>query len=159
MTKGSKDVVHQKIESLRRCLLRIASKTPSSAKTLANDFDLQDIITVNLERAVQSCVDVASHVLAEIDAASPPAESMGESFLKLSRESVISAQTAERMKKAVSFRNILVHEYTEIDWNIVFKVATVHLEDFRSFAKEVSLWMDKGIRAGKKPRSPRKRAR
>ena len=44
-----RDVVEQKLESLRRCLLRIETKCPSDAATLAADIDLQDIVTENFD--------------------------------------------------------------------------------------------------------------
>jgi uncharacterized protein YutE (UPF0331/DUF86 family) len=48
---------------------------------LIDNYDLQDIITVNLERAVQCCVDIATHIIAESD--SPAPDSMGKAFLIL----------------------------------------------------------------------------
>lgn len=50
-------LVMRKIESLQRCLKRIEEKIPLSAPALASDLDAQDIISVNLERAEQQCVD------------------------------------------------------------------------------------------------------
>jgi uncharacterized protein YutE (UPF0331/DUF86 family) len=47
-----REVVEQKLESLRRCLQRIESKCPADAQTLAEDFDLQDIVSLNLKKAV-----------------------------------------------------------------------------------------------------------
>lgn len=37
--------VEQKIESLRRCIQRIAEKTPGNVNALIEDVDLQDILT------------------------------------------------------------------------------------------------------------------
>lgn len=48
-----KQVVEQKLESLRRCIERIHDKQPLSAKELETDFDKQDIVSLNLSRAVQ----------------------------------------------------------------------------------------------------------
>jgi hypothetical protein len=46
-----------KLDSLQRCLARIASKTPPGVEVLQKDLDLQDIIALNLERAVQICMN------------------------------------------------------------------------------------------------------
>jgi hypothetical protein len=54
-----RQVVEQKLESLRRCLLRIEEKCPDSPEMLARDLDAQDIVSLNLTRAVQLCVDLA----------------------------------------------------------------------------------------------------
>ncbi|MCW5799094.1 MAG: hypothetical protein LZF60_250140 [Nitrospira sp.] len=45
------DLVAAKLESLRRCVERIAGKTPPSSQDLAQAADLQDIIALNLQRA------------------------------------------------------------------------------------------------------------
>jgi uncharacterized protein YutE (UPF0331/DUF86 family) len=126
-------VILSKLESLRRCVERVRSKRPESAQALTEDFDLQDIISVNLERAVQICVDIAAHVLAELDAPAP--ESMAESFDQLGKQGVIPDDLATRMRKAVGFRNIPVHAYHEIDWVIVFSIVTDRLGDFSAFAR------------------------
>jgi hypothetical protein len=55
-----RDLIEAKLESLRRCVERIAAKTPSSADQLTRDPDLQDIIALNLQRCVQLCVDLAA---------------------------------------------------------------------------------------------------
>ena len=54
-----RDLIEAKLESLRRCVRRIEAKTPAGPEALHEDLDLQDIIVLNLERAVQtldSCV-------------------------------------------------------------------------------------------------------
>jgi uncharacterized protein YutE (UPF0331/DUF86 family) len=131
-----KEVIGSKLESLRRCLARIEAKTPPTAEVLFEDADLQDIICVNLERAVQICVDMASHIIAESDL--PAAGSMGESFEQLGKLDLIPAELAVRMKKAVGFRNIAVHSYQEINWTIVHSIVTTRLSDFVDFARAVS---------------------
>lgn len=47
-----REVIEQKLESLRHCLRRIEAKCPAQAQTLATDPDLQDIVALNLSRAV-----------------------------------------------------------------------------------------------------------
>ena len=126
-------LILKKLEALERCIRRIESKRPDSAELLRESLDLQDILAVNLERAVQTCVDVASHILAESSGKSP--ETMGECFERLAEAGIVEEPLATRMQKAVGFRNIAVHEYEEIDWDIVFAIVTRDLEDFRAFAR------------------------
>ena len=47
-------------------------------------------------------------------------------------------ELAQRLKKAVGFRNIAVHNYEAINWDIVFAICKDHLADFRDFAAAVS---------------------
>lgn len=125
-------VVNEKLESLRRCVQRIETKCPASPRELIADADLQDILALNLTRAVQLCVDVAAHVLSRLDVPIPG--TMGETFDALTVAKVLPAELAARMKRAVGFRNIAVHNYRAIDWEIVHGICRRNLDDFKTFA-------------------------
>jgi len=43
------DVVRCKLESLCRCIGRIEAKRPETVKILKTDYDVQDIISLNLD--------------------------------------------------------------------------------------------------------------
>ncbi|MGE0468116.1 MAG: DUF86 domain-containing protein [Nitrospira sp.] len=130
-----RDLVETKLESLRRCVDRIAEKTPSSVDQLLRDPDRQDIIALNLQRAVQLSVDIASHLIAETDAIPP--STMAENFEVLQQLHILDPALAERLTKAVGFRNITVHSDQSINWNVVYQICTHHLDEFRQFTKAV----------------------
>ncbi len=127
-----KDLVARKLDSLARCLSRIEDKRPPSAAILAADVDCQDILSINLERAVQLCVDIGAHLLAETD--TPPPETMGDVFRLLADRNMIDAPVADALRKAVGFRNLSVHAYDRVDWERVFAIVHHRLADFRTFA-------------------------
>ena len=129
-------LIFNKIESLRRCINRIREKTPETAVQLESDLDLQDIVTLNLERAVQMSVDIASHIIADLE--SPAPETMAEAFAILGKNSFITADVSEKMQKAVAFRNIAVHAYQKMNWNIVHKIAKDGIKDFVEFSRQVT---------------------
>lgn len=128
-------IVREKLESLRRCVLRVQEKTPSSPDGLAKDLDAQDIVVLNLTRAIQLCVDIGNHLISGTDAAAPA--TMAGVFGALQDLGVIEPETREAMTKAVGFRNIAVHNYTAINWEIVHAICTDSIDDFRRFAKEI----------------------
>jgi uncharacterized protein YutE (UPF0331/DUF86 family) len=125
-------VIEQKLESLRRCLARVSDKCPVDAETLERDLDAQDIVSLNLTRAVQLCVDVAAHLIASREIPAP--DTMGEAFDALADASLIGRELAGRLKKAVGFRDIAIHYYDAINWRIVHGICRRHLDDFRDFA-------------------------
>lgn len=135
-----KDIVLNKLESLRRCLKRVHDKTPASSDLLIDDYDSQDIITLNLGRAVQLCVDIGLHIVSDLEVAVP--DTMAQTFVVLEKANCLDSAVAERMIKAVGFRNTLVHAYQEIDWNIVYRIITEHLDDFRDFSRQVLAFID-----------------
>ena len=129
------EVILKKMTSLQHYLDRLEEKRPAQWETLVEDYDLQYIISINLERAVQLSVDIGLHTLSELNV--QPPETMGEVFSLLSRDKVIPAALAEHLKSAVGFRNIAVHEYEQIDWKIVHSILTTHLADFHQFMRHI----------------------
>ena len=130
-------VIHQKLESLRRCLARIRSKEPISLGVLQKDYDLQDIVSLNLTRAVQMAVDIGAHMVSVQTQAAPA--TMGETFDQLGRMGVITEELALQLKKSVGFRNVAIHNYNAVNWAIVFSILQAHLQNFDAFAKAIDL--------------------
>ena len=128
-------IVAEKLESLRRCLRRIQEKTPTEIETLTQNPDIQDILVLNLTRAVQLCVDIGSHVVSASGESAPA--TMGDVFITLDKLGVITPTTCESMKKAVGFRNIAVHNYESINWHIVFAICSKSTANFCRFVKEI----------------------
>ena len=126
-------VIVSKLESLRRCLDRITSKKPESLDQLLVDIDMQDILALNLERSIQLCVDIANHILSTLD--DSPAMSMAERFERLSDNEIISKELAGNLRRAVGFKNLSVHAYDKIDWNLVWNNFGSDLNDLVNFVE------------------------
>ena len=129
-------LIAEKLESLRSCVCRIEVKCPESSQVLQADPDLQDIISLNITRAVQLCVDIASHIVAESEQRVP--NTMSGVFDVLAENGVIPAELCVSMKNAVGFRNIAIHNYQTIDWTIVYEICEERVKDFQSFARLVA---------------------
>jgi uncharacterized protein YutE (UPF0331/DUF86 family) len=125
----------KKVESLHRCLERLREKRPEDLGSLESDLDLQDILSVNLERAIQISVDVAAMILAKRQL--PVSNTMAGNFQGLSDVGVLSFSLSEKLQRSVGFRNISVHEYTRIDWALVFDLVHNHLNNFEEFIASV----------------------
>lgn len=129
-------VIEKKIESLIHCLSRIKARKPDSAQQLMKDFDLQDIISVNLERSIQISVDIAAMMIAERGL--KPASTMAGAFIVLEAEGIITLSLSAKLQKSVGFRNISVHEYHSIDWELVFDIISNHMVNFQEYIQSVT---------------------
>lgn len=67
--------------------------------------------------AIEACVDVAQHICAT-EGWGPPADN-GDAVRLLGQHGVLTPELATSMRKAVGFRNVLVHDYIEVDDEIV----------------------------------------
>lgn len=129
------DIVIRKLASLERCLERIANRLPETAETFAIDLDRQDIVILNLERAIQISIDLGIVVLRFNSIPIP--ETYGEIFLELQRALGLGNELATSLKQAASFRNLAVYEYSKLDLERVFLFSKRELEDLRSFGSWV----------------------
>lgn len=133
------EVIRSKLASLQRCIDRIRTVCPQTLRELQEDVDAQDILTLNLSRAVQLSVDISSHILSSTQLPAP--QTMGESFAAMETLGVIDADLATDLKKSVGFRNIAVHNYEAINWAVVYSIVTERLGDFTAFAKAIDQWI------------------
>lgn len=129
-----RDVVLAKVATIDRCLGRIADVRGQRRSALL-PIDVEDIVLVNLQRAVQAAIDLAAHVVAAEAYGLP--DSLAGSFSLLEGQGVLEAGLAERMRKMVGFRNIAVHNYQALDPEIVEAIVTRHLDDLRAFSARV----------------------
>ena len=133
-------IIENKIESLRKCLLRVEARCPDSVASLLQDVDAQDVLVLNLSRAIQLCVDISVHILTQLEQTIP--DTMGKAFGELASAGIIDEKLANEMRKAVGFRNIAVHDYEEINYEIVYAIAQKKLVNFRSFVKQIVVVID-----------------
>lgn len=129
-------VLQTKLESLIRCVNRIKAQNISAVDELENDIDKQDVIILNLQRAVQICVDIGNHIL--LDFNSPTPSTMAETFRQMAKNNIISDSLSKDLGHAVGFRNIAVHQYEDIDCRIIFSIINEHLDDFKLFAEAIT---------------------
>jgi uncharacterized protein YutE (UPF0331/DUF86 family) len=76
-------IINEKLEPLRRSMDRIEEKCPDSLDKLQANLDLQDIVVLNLTRAIQLCVDIGAHIIAASNEKAPA--TMGATFETLEK--------------------------------------------------------------------------
>ena len=131
---NAKDVVLAKFSAIERCIHRIEQ----FADRLINpqDFDAADIVALNLERAIQSVIDSCNIIAADMNYPLP--NSYKKTADILCENHWISPEMAATIKQMIGFRNIVVHEYKEIDRQILARAATQGVRDLYEFMSAVS---------------------
>jgi uncharacterized protein YutE (UPF0331/DUF86 family) len=110
-------------------------------ETYLTDPFVQDVVERNLQVASQVILDVCTHLIAGQGWQSP--DTYEDAIVILAQRGAIPDALAERLRGMAGFRNILVHEYLEIDSQIVYEVATDHLDDYEEFARCVAAWVER----------------
>jgi uncharacterized protein YutE (UPF0331/DUF86 family) len=89
------------------------------------------VVTLNLFVAIQACLDLATHWLADAGWELPG--TYGDVFTAVAGHGVISRQLAARLATAAAFRNLVAHPYGVLDWRRVHALAASDLGDLDTF--------------------------
>jgi uncharacterized protein YutE (UPF0331/DUF86 family) len=125
-----KDVVMAKVAIIQRCLKRIQETTDLDPESLDN-IDKQDIFVLNLQRAAQAVIDLATHIVASEGLGLP--ETIKDNFNLLHEGKIIHRELAKRMESMVGFKNIAVHNYESLNEEILKSILGKHLADLEEF--------------------------
>jgi uncharacterized protein YutE (UPF0331/DUF86 family) len=128
---SEKDVIYSKINIVKNCLIAIEKV---ELKEKDPDFK-QSLFEINLQRAIQACIDLANVVIAKEGLGLP--NSYRQSFELLEKFSIISSDLSKTMVKMVGFRNISVHDYEEVKPEIVKSIVKNNLQDFETFYRVI----------------------
>jgi uncharacterized protein YutE (UPF0331/DUF86 family) len=131
------DVVINKIATIERCLKRINVVYAEVGDNLSNDFTRQDSIVLNLQRACEASIDLANYVNKQKSLGIP--QSSRDAFELLFKAVLLPESVAISLKKMVGLRNIAVHDYQELNLDIVRFIVENHLIDFQHFIKAIKL--------------------
>lgn len=126
------DIVLAKTASIRRSLERIAVTTGGDPSCL-DDPDKQDIFILNLQRAAQGALDLASHIVADEGWGLPA--TLRETFKTLEERGAIDAELSSRLGRMVGFRKLAVHDYERLDLDVLKRILTDHIEDLEAFCQ------------------------
>ena len=129
------DVLLNKTSSIERCLQRIAEEYEGHKDELENNFTKQDAIILNLQRACESSIDAAMHMV-RVNRLGIPQQSR-DAFSMLAEAKMLDDELASSMRAMVGFRNVAVHDYRKLNLDILRSILENHLDDFRNFAKTI----------------------
>jgi len=100
----------------------------------SKDWKIQRIIERTLQMMIETCADIASHIIADKGYRVP--KSYSDTFKVLNEEKIVNSRLFKALGKMAKFRNIIVHHYDNIDAEIVVGILKKDLKDFLSY-KEV----------------------
>jgi uncharacterized protein YutE (UPF0331/DUF86 family) len=122
------DVILNKKESIERCLKQIRQyyQRPSEVE-FVEDHLKQDAIAINMQRACEQSIDLANHLVKTLQLGIP--KDSRDSFQLLADHHIVPGDLAANLIKMIGFRNILVHEYQQLDLELMVDIIENHLDD------------------------------
>ncbi len=128
------DMIERRLLRLEHTLRKLGSAAQNTREAYLQDETVQDGVERNLQVAIQVCIDIASHLVASLGLRGP--ESYADLFSILREENLLSPGLSRTMQRMVGFRNILVHDYMDINAELVYGHLK-SLDHFRQYAREI----------------------
>jgi uncharacterized protein YutE (UPF0331/DUF86 family) len=124
-------LVAAKIAAVADATARIRAVLPPAAEAFVADRTLREVVTLNLFVAIQACLDLATHWVADAGWKIP--ETYADAFMSLADHGVIPSTLAARLAAAAAFCNLVAHQYGVLDARRVYALATSDLGDLDAF--------------------------
>lgn len=125
------DILLNKANTIERCIQRIKEEY-IDFNAFKENITVQDSIILNLQRAVETAIDMGTRVVRVKNLGIP--QNSRNIFELLAKNLIISEELSKRMQKMVGFRNIAIHDYTSLNLEIIKTILEKNLSDILEFS-------------------------
>jgi len=134
-----RDLVLRKLADLDQYLGQLSEYQSVSVEQYRGDWKTQRIIERTLQMAIEVCLDVATHIIADRGLRAPT--TYAEAFEVLGEAGLLDPVMRDVMIRMSRFRNLIVHEYARVDPAMVVRILREHLADLARFKTAVLGWI------------------
>ncbi len=124
-------VIENKISSIEKYLKILERYKKYPKEKIKENVDIRGATERYLYLVVQATIDLAEAIVSLKNLRKPTI--MSENFSILEEENIINKELTEKLMKMVGFRNIIAHDYEEIDYGIVYDILKNRLKDIKEF--------------------------
>lgn len=124
-------VVKRKLSQVDTSLRQVREFAAITLEEYQGDWKIQRIVERTLQMMIETCVDIANHIVSDRGMRSPT--SYADTFQVLKENSIVDDSLYDSLVKMAEFRNIVVHQYEGVDSGIVLTILKSHLSDFERF--------------------------
>ncbi len=129
------DILLNKVEIVKKCCQRIREEYQGHEEELELNFTKQDSIILNLQRACEAAIDLGTRIVKMKKLGLP--QSSRDVFIFMEKAKMISIELSKKMQAMVGFRNIAVHDYQEMNLDIVRSIIEKRLGDFDELINQI----------------------
>lgn len=136
MSPDTVDKISARLEALREYVGILKSLKGVTGEQLFKDIAKRAKAERFFQLSIETCIDIAELIIS--DQRLPAPKTSRETIEILGRQGIIDKKLAREFSPAVGFRNILIHDYLKIDYDIVADKINNCLGDFDQFAKQIA---------------------
>lgn len=131
----SSEVINAMIDLIDENMRLIEELRLQSFESFSNNFRDIQAAKHSLQEAIEACLDIGSHIIAEKGFRRP--EDYKDIYKVLEEEEIIDPVLSAKLQEMAQFRNLLVHRYGKIDTRRIFIIMSEDINDVKEFVKMV----------------------
>jgi uncharacterized protein YutE (UPF0331/DUF86 family) len=132
--------IERRLDELSERLTRLKPLANRDRSEFDQDPYLRDIVERNLEVASQCVIDIC-HRLISLEKGRKPGDYY-EAILLMGELNILPSEFARHLAPIAGFRNILVHQYVSVNWDIVYRNLK-QIDDLKKFGDLIRDWLNK----------------
>ena len=131
----SNDIIINKSRNIKHYLQRITEEYVGHETDFLTNFSRQDSVMLNIQRACEQTIGIANNLVRTKKLGIP--QNSGDAFKILATNHIISDDLCTKMCAMIGFRNLIVHQYENVDMQVVVAVLTHELPIFETFLQAI----------------------
>jgi len=131
--------VSRRIDRVYKALRRLEKLLQKSLDEILLD-ELEPVLEREVEVIVQGLLDLGEYIISRMGW--EPPSSYREIALILGKNGVLGEEDALKLARLAGLRNIVVHLYADIDYNLLYDHAKRLLDDARKMLSEIIEFME-----------------
>ena len=134
-------LILRKLSNLEEYHAQIVEFSDVTLELYAHDWKLQRIVERTLQMMIETCSDIAGHIISDAKYRVPT--SYADTFKVLQENDVIRPPLSNSLMQMVKFRNVVVHDYDRVDGEIVIGILKKRLDDFIAYKDAIVEYIKK----------------
>ncbi len=134
------ELVEKKIDLIEEKLDYLSEAEQICLENFLDSYEKVQAVKHTLQESIEACLDIANHIIAASEL--KRSETYSDMFQRLSEEGILGDELADRLSDMARFRNLLVHQYAEIDNRRVYQILKDNLVDVENFLKRIEEFLE-----------------
>ena len=131
-----KNLLLTRLEEIDKHLEKVLPFSELTYQEFLNDAHAQDIVEYNLFQIINHLITITQHIVVDEDYGLP--QTSYEASQILFDKEILDSNDLDLMKKMIGFRNIVGHNYLNINKEVVYFILTKGHDDIRKILSKIT---------------------
>jgi uncharacterized protein YutE (UPF0331/DUF86 family) len=138
-----KNLIENKIKLIQDNLVHLAEFKDYTFDEITSDFYKHTIVERLMEKVITFAIGLNQHIISEAIPLLEVPNKAKETFLVLADLKIYPKDFAENIAKSVHTRNVLVHQYEELDEKVFYESIKDCLIDYHKYCEYILKFIEK----------------